>query len=328
MLSEETKRLMKKEEDIEVEYKREISSGLAKSLVSFANSKYGGFILIGVEETIDKCGRQRGQLHEGRGIKLSDENKTKIQNILVSCRDNLPAEVIEEEKQNGYGIYKIKTPPRTDKLYCTGGGRYVIRINGRSQEISPSLMRRIIMGANKPNLKLYFLEYGVQKTSLTVQPEWKVKIKVGKNEQTINPLLGIGLSQFNTSWLNPTDETQDKLPSVEFQLVNEGTSSANEIHVFIAFPESFELFHLPEFALPGSTASPTDEDYPYRVKFCEEKLIQGLAVKFGKVGIKPPREKHSLTYPVLYEIFAEESQSQGKLSLCIDPTFKEVKIQE
>lgn len=328
MLSKETKRLMNKEEDIEVEYKREIPSDLGKSLVSFANSKYGGFILIGVEETTDKHGRQRGQLYQGRGIRLSDENKTKIQNILSDCRDNLPAQVIEEEKQNGYGIYKIKTPPRTDKLYCTGGGTYVIRINGRSQAISPALMRRIIMGTDKPNLKLYFLEYGVQKTSFTVKPEWKVKIKAEKNEKTINPLLGMKLSQFNTSWFNPMNETQDKLPSVEFELINEGTASANETHIFITFPESFELFDLPTLPFPGLTASPTDEDYPYKVKFYQEKLIQGLAVKFSKVGVKPPKEKQPLTYPVLYEILAEEGQFKGELSLRVDPTFKEVKIYE
>lgn len=184
------------------------------------------------------------------------------------------------------------------------------------------------MGTNKPNLKLYFLEDGVEKTSLTAKPEWKVKIKPEKNEKTINPLLGINLSQFNTSWLNPMDETQDKLPSVEFELVNEGTSSANETHVFITFPESFELFDLPEIALPGLTASPTDEDYPYKVKFYQEKLIQGLAVKFSKVGVKPPKEKQPLTYPVLYEILAEEGQFKGELSLRVDPTFKEVKIYE
>jgi len=331
MLSEETKRLMNKEEDIEVEYKRKLTENLGKSLVSFANSEYGGFILIGVEETTNKYGRQKGQLYESKGIKLTDENKTKIESIRSSCRDNLPAQVIKEEERNGYGIYKIKIPPRRDKLYCTGGGRYVIRINGRNELISPTLLRGIIIGTNKPNLKLYFIEYQPGKTSLTVKPVWKVKIKAGKNEKTITPPLGIKLPRFNIPFFKPVDETQDELPSVGFQLVNEGTSTANEIHAFITFPESFELFtafDLTSITSRDSGGPDIDEDKPYEVSFYQKKLVQGLAVNFSKVGVKPPKEKQLSIYSVFYKIYAEEGQFKGELSLHIEPTFKKVEIYE
>ena len=59
-ISKRAQLLLSKEEGFEVEFKVSSNGLTSQDIVAFANSDFGGAILIGIEETQDATGRQKG----------------------------------------------------------------------------------------------------------------------------------------------------------------------------------------------------------------------------------------------------------------------------
>lgn len=142
MLSEETKRILAGDENLDVEFKESISKDLAETMVAFSNSPGGGTILLGVRETENTGGRQKGEIV---GIEVSDDNKLKIISKANSTIDKIFPKIEDETDDNGKSIYKITVSEGTHKPYCTGGGRYLIRADGANAGITPTMMEDIMI---------------------------------------------------------------------------------------------------------------------------------------------------------------------------------------
>jgi predicted HTH transcriptional regulator len=141
MLSEETKKLLSREEDVEMEFKETISKKLTDTMVAMANCN-GGFILIGVRDSEDESERQIGEIV---GISISDENKLKIVQQAQSIMDKLFPAIKDETDEKGRSIYIVQISEGTRKPYCTQGGRYLIRADGNNTSITPVMMEDLIL---------------------------------------------------------------------------------------------------------------------------------------------------------------------------------------
>ena len=73
-------------------------------------------------------------------MEISDRSRGKIQSRADSTLDRIPIEIRSESDDDGRGIYIVRVPEGSDKPYCTGGGRYLVRRNGQNSAISPTMM--------------------------------------------------------------------------------------------------------------------------------------------------------------------------------------------
>lgn len=136
-ISKNIRKLLAEGEGTNVEYKQEISKPLKDSFVAFANTK-GGYVLIGVQDTMDKNGRQIGKIV---GIQLSDYTRNQIQSAADSTNDKIDIHIDEQYDENGKGIYVIHIPEGKHKPYCTTKGRYLLRRDGQNCPITPIMMQ-------------------------------------------------------------------------------------------------------------------------------------------------------------------------------------------
>ncbi len=141
MLSEQVKKLLNHEEDVEVEFKETIPKDIKDTMVAMTNSK-GGYIIIGVRETEDENGRQIGEVI---GINISDKNKLIILQQAQSINDKLFPNIIDETDSKGRSIYMVQIPEGIRKPYCTQGGKYLIRADGNNTAITPGMMEDLII---------------------------------------------------------------------------------------------------------------------------------------------------------------------------------------
>lgn len=141
MLSQKVKRLLTREEDIEVEFKEVISKEITDTMVAMANA-IGGFILIGVRDSEDEKGRQIGEVV---GITISDDNKLKIIQKAQSVIDKLFPKIWNETDDAGRSIYVVQILEGPRKPYCTQGGRYLMRADGNNTAITPSMLEDLII---------------------------------------------------------------------------------------------------------------------------------------------------------------------------------------
>lgn len=128
-----TRSLLDGSEDEEVDFKKSVSSLENIDLVAFSNSPTGGYILIGVDEVKTGKNLQRGKII---GCTTSDRNKRKILDKAGSCRPSIKAEVVVENT-NDKPFFHVHIPSGEDKPYCTSGGTYKIRDNGRNRSLTP-----------------------------------------------------------------------------------------------------------------------------------------------------------------------------------------------
>lgn len=131
-ISDRAKFLLNKEEGYDVDFKQSLSGLDSSDFVAFANSENGGAILIGVKE-IEKNGRQRGKVV---GCPVGDTEKMSILSKADSCIPPVETEVYIENSENK-PFYRIEIPSGLEKPYCTSGGTYKIRGDGRNNPILP-----------------------------------------------------------------------------------------------------------------------------------------------------------------------------------------------
>ncbi len=140
-ITDRTRQLLNKEEGYDVDFKRNLQGVHSEDLVSFANSKDGGTILVGVDETTNDQGQQRGIIV---GCEISDQNKLSIINKAQSCRPPVDLEVITENVK-GRPFYRIEIPSGNSKPYCTNKGEYMVRHDGRNVALTPDRLLNVYL---------------------------------------------------------------------------------------------------------------------------------------------------------------------------------------
>lgn len=140
-MSEKVKLLLAREEGYDVDWKSNVKGLNSEDIVAFANSKDGGSILIGVDEELDRNGRQIPTIV---GCKLSDENKMTIMSKALQCRPPIEIEIIKENTIKK-SFYRIEIPSGSHKPYCTQKGVYKIRDDGLNKAITPNKLLSIFI---------------------------------------------------------------------------------------------------------------------------------------------------------------------------------------
>jgi ATP-dependent DNA helicase RecG len=133
-LSARVKLLLAGEEGFDVDFKRSLSGLENEDLVAFANSARGGTILVGVDEYKESNGRQRGKIV---GCPVGDKEKVGIINRAQNCIPPVEIEIFIENTSNR-PFFRIEIPSGNNKPYCTPGGTYKTRGDGRNLPLLPS----------------------------------------------------------------------------------------------------------------------------------------------------------------------------------------------
>lgn len=140
-ITRRTQELLERSEQIDVEFKESLAGLKNSTLVAFANSADGGTILIGIRETQLEDGRQRGEVV---GVDVSDKARLQIVNRASSCIPPIELDVLIENTASK-PFFRIEIPSGRHKPYCTGGGRYTIRGNARTNVLMPNQLLNIFM---------------------------------------------------------------------------------------------------------------------------------------------------------------------------------------
>ncbi len=119
---------------MDVEFKSTVKALDSSDLVAFANSASGGAILFGVQESSDSDGRQ---IAEVVGCQISDEAKLRLVAKAMACQPPIQIEIFAENTSD-VPFYRVEIPSGDLKPYCTGGGTYKIRQDGRVHALSPT----------------------------------------------------------------------------------------------------------------------------------------------------------------------------------------------
>jgi predicted HTH transcriptional regulator len=137
-LTQSTIKLLNKEENVDVDFKRE---GIeSEDIVAFANSKNGGVILIGVDEIKDEPGKViKGKIV---GTKVGDPEKLKIINKATDCLPPIQVKITYENIDD-LPIIKVIIPSGPFRPYCTRRGVYKTRVNGRNAPLDPDQLFEI-----------------------------------------------------------------------------------------------------------------------------------------------------------------------------------------
>lgn len=126
---------------MDVAFKKFMSGLTTDDLISFANSKEGGAILIGVSHTKHR----RGGLSAGLvGCPVGDRERMKILAMASQCVPPVPVSIFMENCA-GKAFYRIEISSGLDKPYCTSGGAYKIRSGGRNEALYPSQLLALFL---------------------------------------------------------------------------------------------------------------------------------------------------------------------------------------
>jgi hypothetical protein len=153
-ISDRANRLLDQAEDFGVAFKKSLSGLESDDLVSFANSKRGGAVLVGVSRTKYGNGRQRAAVV---GCAVGDRERMKILARSSQCVPPVPVSIFLE---NGAGtpFYRIEVPSGLHKPYCTSGGTYKIRGDGRNEMLYPAQLLALFLEAAGGRFPRWFEE--------------------------------------------------------------------------------------------------------------------------------------------------------------------------
>lgn len=153
-ISKRTKALLNKEEGFDVEYKQSPAGLESSDIVAFANSNEGGTILIGVREVRTAEGRQRGEVI---GCAVGDREKLTILNKAENCIPTVRVDIFIENIDT-VPFFRVEIPSGEDKPYCTSGGTYKIRGDGRTNTLDPSKLLQIFEDKESTRFLMRFRE--------------------------------------------------------------------------------------------------------------------------------------------------------------------------
>lgn len=140
-ISRRARSLLSSSEGIDVDFKETLNGLDASDLTSFANSPTGGAILIGVQESKDKAGLQRGKVI---GCSVGDQARLQIINKALACVPPVAVDVIAENT-GSTPFLRVEIPSGGEKPYCTPSGTYKIRGDGRNRPMLPQHILSVLM---------------------------------------------------------------------------------------------------------------------------------------------------------------------------------------
>jgi hypothetical protein len=141
-LSRRTQSLLAAPEGINVDFKREVQAVRSADLVAFANSPLGGTLLIGIDEYTSPDGVQRGRVV---GCDVDDRARLLLVNKATECIPNIELQIVTENLSQSRPVLRVEIPSGRIKPYCTHGGEYRIRTDGRNRALLPEELLAIYM---------------------------------------------------------------------------------------------------------------------------------------------------------------------------------------
>ena len=141
-LSRRTQSLLAAPEGINVDFKREVQAVRSADLVAFANSPLGGTLLIGIDEYTSPDGVQRGRVV---GCDVDDRAHLLLVNKATECIPNIELQIVTENLSQSRPVLRVEIPSGRIKPYCTHGGEYRIRTDGRNRALLPEELLAIYM---------------------------------------------------------------------------------------------------------------------------------------------------------------------------------------
>ncbi len=309
--------------------------GLAREMVAFSNS-LGGRILIGIcdDGTVE-------------GMKAKKEHELFVMNIARDrCDPPLTPSFSTINKPEG-DIYELKvtrfrTFPHAAKT--ESGKVYYIRVGTTVREATSIELALLFESskeeiAKKPDLELFLIDReGNPTKSITASPVFTT-IKKIKAETPPTPFLASfeALKNLtNLAYFNPfteRDPPPDLVP-ISIELSNKGQAPAQEITIFIQFPDGCKVINEHEAVggihLPISNFKPTHgglhvgrTDKSEAVAWIDS-LGNDLAMNdFEKVYVRFPsaEEEHKIKARVVQNYFPPKD---FEFTIKIKPEFKEV----
>ncbi|SEF70447.1 AlbA family DNA-binding domain-containing protein [Marinobacterium lutimaris] len=141
-LSRRTQQLLEAPEGINIDFKREVQAVRSADLVAFANSPQGGTLLIGIDEYTSPDGVQRGRVV---GCDVDDRARLLLVNKATECIPNIDLRIYTENLSQARPVLRVEIPSGNLKPYCTHGGEYRIRTDGRNRALLPEELLAIYM---------------------------------------------------------------------------------------------------------------------------------------------------------------------------------------
>lgn len=140
-IRQQTKLMLAREEGLDVEFKESLSSLKNDDLVAFANADLGGTILVGVREKQSTEGKVLGEII---GCKLNDSSRRVILDRAQSCIPPIDVSISAENLKSNEFI-RIDINSGNEKPYCTSGGTYKVRGDGRKISLLPGKLLSMFM---------------------------------------------------------------------------------------------------------------------------------------------------------------------------------------
>jgi len=140
-LTARTRKMLAANENLAVDFKREVSGVKSSDFVAFANAADGGTLLLGVDEYTSNTGLQRGRVV---GCSVDDKARLALVNKALECTPSIEVDVyIENLKQ--LPIMRIEIRANQHRPFCNSRGEYSIRSQGRNRALYPSEMLNIFL---------------------------------------------------------------------------------------------------------------------------------------------------------------------------------------
>jgi ATP-dependent DNA helicase RecG len=121
MTPEELQFVLNEGEGQEIEFKQSFASSIGEELVAFANAT-GGRIFLGITDA-----------NEVRGISVTNQLKSQVQNIATNCQP--PITIGFENVEEIDNVLIVRAPEGDDKPYAYGS-RFYIRVGPNSQKMT------------------------------------------------------------------------------------------------------------------------------------------------------------------------------------------------
>lgn len=132
-ISRKSRALLDRQEGLDADFKLTIKGVESTDLVAFANSERGGTILVGIGEIEDENTMQKGKII---GCSVGDRERLYVLSKAESCVPPVEVNIIIENYARK-PFYRIEIPAGKEKPYCTAGGTYKIRGDGRTNTLLP-----------------------------------------------------------------------------------------------------------------------------------------------------------------------------------------------
>lgn len=239
-LTERAETLLNKEEGLDVDFKRDRNGIKPEDLVAFANSPFGGTILVGVDEDINKDGKQRGKIV---GCKISDGEKLAILGKASECRPPIDVEIIIENEGSDKPFYRIEIPSGPYKPYCTNRGVYQIRGDARNNPITPEQLLNIFLEKNSSEFFERFkhatleLESNLQESQKEI---FNLNSVLESMNQRVNENLSSLLTDIDSFKIQIENQLEHIFSSAEdaSDAANDANSEASDLNIRIDNVES------------------------------------------------------------------------------------------